>query len=142
LAGLKICWLKLQCAYILQHLEYLKIIVFSSIFSGPIRVGNRVAHHILRSCKPVKTLLYRVSWSVSVGHPSAVSPHCFSLCWVISVRCVDKCCVMETVPMLGKDPGFGLPVYVTTLCSRNHSNIRGNHQLYTFINLNTFFNQQ
>lgn len=140
--GEKICWLKLQCAYLLQHLEYLKVIVFLCIFSGLIRVGNQAVHHILRSCKPVKTLFYRVSWLVSVGHRSVVSLHCFSLYWVISVKCVDKCCVMETVPMLGKDPGFGWPVYVTTLCSRNHSIIRGNHQPYCFTNSNTFFDQQ
>lgn len=113
--------------------EIFKSNSFLSIFCGLIRVGNWMAHCILKSYKPVMTLLYRVSWLVSVGRPRVVSLHCFSLFWVISIKFVEKFCVMETGPMLSKDPGFGLPLYVTTLCSRNHSSILGNHEVYCFI---------
>jgi hypothetical protein len=58
---------------------------FLSIFCGLIRVGNRMECRILKYHKPVMTLLYRVSWLVSVGRPSVVSLHCCSLCWVISI---------------------------------------------------------
>ena len=58
---------------------------FLSIFCELLKVGNWMDCCILKSRKPVVTLSYRASWLVSVGRPSVVNLHCFSLCWVISI---------------------------------------------------------